>query len=834
MSALGRLAPRALPAAVGAAALAEIWVVRAPGRTTALALLALSVVGISALWALADLERFVLVPFLAAMTFPATLVAPAGAQVAFADVLLLVALGAWLVRASVGAAPAPFLHGNRLLVPGVVWVGVTTASIAWSVAPGETVKMIVQATELVVVVPLVFASIPRSLARIREGLVAYVVLTSALAIVTVAAFLPRALHGDTSGQYLPGLHKNAIGGFLGVGLVLAFTLSLDRTASLGSRRRLRLLAALELAGLVASLSRGAAVGVLIALLLVATLLRRGRLVALAVTVAASAIFLVLAPPSLDTSPQALQQGTSTTVRILAVRSAVDKIRERPLLGTGAGTYWDDIPELGIGLQDPNNLFLLTWGELGVAGMGALLFLLWRYLRLVVRGRRLADPARAIAVGCGAAGLSLLVHFQFDVSWSRGSTTICFALIGLSLAALRLAPAVAAPRPAGPAQAVARAPVAPAPPPARMRVVQVVTSDAFAGIERHVFRLARGLRESGVDCTIACPPGAERLRAAACAAGIPVIPDPRSRRHGWLRELTSRLAESRPDVVHVHDGAAAFWGWRAASGAGSRFVRTQHFVEPASAGRAGWHRAASLAVHRTINSGLDTLVAVSESAAEAARERGDAGRAPLEIISPGIDVPSEDAVEAARAARAALPHPVVAYVGRLENEKGLPVLLCAAELVRRELRDCRFVIAGAGGVEGELREFASGLGLDGAIEWTGEVSDPQEVYARAHVLAHPAAGEGFGLAVAEAMASGLPVVGVDSGGIAELVVDGVTGHLVPAEDPGALAKAILQLLRDPAGAVELGRAARERAVEHYGSARTVERTLRLYERITGAR
>jgi len=66
------------------------------------------------------------------------------------------------------------------------------------------------------------------------------------------------------------------------------------------------------------------------------------------------------------------------------------------------------------------------------------------------------------------------------------------------------------------------------------------------------------------------------------------------------------------------------------------------------------------------------------------------------------------------------------------------------------------------------------------------------------------------------------------------VDGVTGHLVPAEDPGALAKAILQLLRDPAGAVELGRAARERAVEHYGSARTVERTLRLYERITGAR
>jgi len=46
-----------------------------------------------------------------------------------------------------------------------------------------------------------------------------------------------------------------------------------------------------------------------------------------------------------------------------------------------------------------------------------------------------------------------------------------------------------------------------------------------------------------------------------------------------------------------------------------------------------------------------------------------------------------------------------------------------------------------------------------------VSDPQEVYARVHVLAHPAAGEGFGLAVAEAMASGLPVVGVDSGGIA---------------------------------------------------------------------
>jgi len=141
-------------------------------------------------------------------------------------------------------------------------------------------------------------------------------------------------------------------------------------------------------------------------------------------------------------------------------------------------------------------------------MGALLFLLWRYLRLVVRGRRLADPARAIAVGCGAAGLSLLVHFQFDVSWSRGSTTICFALIGLSLAALRLAPAVAAPRPAGPAQAVARAPVAPAPPPARMRVVQVVTR--------------RRLRRDRAPCLPARRAACER---AASTARSPARPGP---------------------------------------------------------------------------------------------------------------------------------------------------------------------------------------------------------------------------------------------------------------------------------------------------------------------
>lgn len=822
---LARRIEPVLPAALALALAGAFWSLRLSEGESAVAALALAAALGAGAWALLDLEGFVLVPLLGAMIFPQALVHPGGALVAGADLLLVVALSAWLVRVALHRGPSLRLRGNPVLLPSLLFAAVNAASLAWSTAPSATVKAIVQTAEIVVVLPLVYASVPASLDRLRRALGIYVGLTCLLALTVAVLAAPRALHGVFEAQYLPGLHKTATGSFLAVGLVVAYAFSLDRGLPRRLRRWAGFAAALEAAGLLAALSRGALAGALAGMLVVSLLLRRGRLRSLALVTLGLAAFVLTVQSQLDARTAARSGYSTNTVRVLSYRNGLDKIAAHPVLGTGAGTYWDEIPELKIGLADPNNLFLLTWAELGIAGMAALLFLLWRYGRVVVRARHLPSHARVAALAAGGAALSLFVHFQVDSTWNRGTASICFALIGLALAATRLGREASAPA----TLEAAVAETLPAREPA-LRVLHVVSSDAFAGIERHVLRLARALSERDVDVTIACPPTARRLRDEAAASGIAVVPPPGVRRGGWLRDVDTYLRR-RPDVVHAHDGAAAVAAWSLAGRGAARFVRTQHFVRTASSDRSGWRRTASLALHRALNADVDAVVAVSESAAEAARLRREVDAAKVTVIQPGIDLPEGHEVDAAVAERRDLRDPIVAYVGRLEREKSVDLLLCAVPLVLRHLPGCKFVIGGSGSAERELRELARKLRLRRNVTFLGEVEDAAAVLARAHVYANPSAAEGFGLAVAEAQAWALPVVGVASAGTAEIVADGQTGLLADTPDPEELAAAIVRLAADRELAEELGAEGRTRALARLGADRTADLTLRLYERLT---
>jgi glycosyltransferase involved in cell wall biosynthesis len=307
-----------------------------------------------------------------------------------------------------------------------------------------------------------------------------------------------------------------------------------------------------------------------------------------------------------------------------------------------------------------------------------------------------------------------------------------------------------------------------------------------------------------------------------------VPSSVAPRSGWLNDL-DEIVGPRPDIVHVHDGAAAVAGWSLAGRLG-KLVRTQHFVRTASSERGGWRRVASLALHRALNVDVDALVAVSQSAATAAEARREVSGEKVTVIPPGIDLPGDEEVERAIADRLRAPDPVVAYVGRLEREKSVDLLLCAVPLVLRHLPGCKFVIAGAGSCGRELKELARKLKLERNVVFLGEVEDPAAVLARAHVFVNPSSEEGYGLAVAEALAWALPVVAVRSGGVAELVEDQATGLLADTADPHELAAAIIRLAADRELAEELGTRARRRALTTLGGDRTAELTLDLYKRL----
>lgn len=176
-----------------------------------------------------------------------------------------------------------------------------------------------------------------------------------------------------------------------------------------------------------------------------------------------------------------------------------------------------------------------------------------------------------------------------------------------------------------------------------------------------------------------------------------------------------------------------------------------------------------------------------------------------------------------------PGATVVFVGKLEAEKGVRELVEAFPRVKERVPASELLIAGEGGEEGWIRARASRLGLDGSLELLGPVPNAKlpALLERASLVCLPSRGEPFGMTVLEAMACGRPVVAVDAGGPRYLLDGAATGQLVPPNDVGALAEALVGLLRDPARLAELGRRNRERVEATFSLERVVDQLEGVY-------
>jgi len=336
----------------------------------------------------------------------------------------------------------------------------------------------------------------------------------------------------------------------------------------------------------------------------------------------------------------------------------------------------------------------------------------------------------------------------------------------------------------------------------VRVVVITTSwprteREFAG--RFVADAVERLRERGVEVEVLAPGSGYRDYGLAYGGGMAA----NVRRRPWLAPLmlcsmwlAVRRAARSADVVHAH------WLLTAAV---ARFAGRPWVVTLHGSGSAGRFSDEELArerprlVRRLLRPAA-AVICVSETLATAVRAAGlDAV-----VIPNGVRVPDEVGPPAAP--------PEVLYVGRLSPEKNIDTLVEA-------VGDLNLVVAG----DGPLRDrVPNGLGAVPHAE-------VERLLERASVVVAPCEREGFGLAAAEALAFGKPVVAAAGGALLDLVTDGETGLLVPPRDAPAMRAAVERLLGDADLRGRLGGAGRDFARERFGWDGVIERTLGVYRR-----
>ncbi|MGB7281544.1 MAG: glycosyltransferase family 4 protein [Candidatus Acidiferrum sp.] len=212
---------------------------------------------------------------------------------------------------------------------------------------------------------------------------------------------------------------------------------------------------------------------------------------------------------------------------------------------------------------------------------------------------------------------------------------------------------------------------------------------------------------------------------------------------------------------------------------------------------------------------------------------------VEIVYEGVDIKSFDPSPPSPKVRSELHLPagkkVIGYVSRFDEGKGHAEFLDAAALVVSQYTNVVFLIVGdevppTGAFLKKLQAQAHELKLDDHVIFTGWRDDMPETLSVLDIFVHcPTTWiEGLGIAHLEAMAMGKPTVVSDNGGLPDVVLDGVTGFLVPPGNIQELSAAILRLLRDDELARRLGANARQRAVKEFDIEKNTQKLGKLFE------
>jgi glycosyltransferase involved in cell wall biosynthesis len=315
-----------------------------------------------------------------------------------------------------------------------------------------------------------------------------------------------------------------------------------------------------------------------------------------------------------------------------------------------------------------------------------------------------------------------------------------------------------------------------------------------------------------------------IASRAQAAGIRVhaVTD-RARRIGAARRLRQLIRDKRFDLVYANEAHSLTAAWLARAHSQVPLVAARRVVFNLS------RSPISLARYRA----AARIVAISQAVRSELLAAGlDAKR--IEVVPDGVEIPDPISSEARLRARErwgfGADEVVIVNTGALTAEKGHALLIEAFARLRRELGNCRLLIAGDGPLRAQLERQAKEAGVGAEIIFAGFVSDVDSVYRAGDLFVFPSLHEGAGTSLLRAMAFGLPVLALARGGITEIIEDGRNGILVANASAEALAWAAKGMLGDRELRERLSLAARETVASRYSADQMIDATARIFEEL----
>jgi glycosyltransferase involved in cell wall biosynthesis len=377
---------------------------------------------------------------------------------------------------------------------------------------------------------------------------------------------------------------------------------------------------------------------------------------------------------------------------------------------------------------------------------------------------------------------------------------------------------------------------------KTRVMRVIARLNIGGPAIHTILLAAGLDAARFESTLvtgveaACE--GNMLDLAAQKGVQPLIIPELGREINPLKDWVTLLKlyrlfrDQRPHIVHTHTAKAGTVGRLAARLAGVPIVvHTFHghvfhdYFGPLQT-------KVFIGIERFLASLSDRIVTVSEGQRQELAAYGVASLDKIAVVPLGFELDALLNCESLRGQlRRELGIPeemaLVGIVARLAAIKNHRLFLDAARLIVEAGQGAMFLVVGDGELRAELEAYAAALGLAERVIFTGWRRDLPRIYADLDVVALSSLNEGTPVSLIEAMAAAKPVVATRVGGVSDVILDKESGYLVQSKDAEGLARGILDLLRAPDRAREMGLAGRVAVHPKYASETLLANIEKLY-------